>query len=65
MEASVPKDGQRIRFLTSAEKKTTLGKRSRFEERLEGDPNAFASVLIDGNRFQVGPLKQALRVIVS
>ena len=55
-------DGQNIRFLTSAEKKTTLGKRSRFDERLEGDPNAFISVLIDGNCFQVGLLKQSLRV---
>ena len=55
-------DGQNIRFLTSAEKKTTLGKRSRFDERLEGDPNAFASVLIDGNCFQVGLLKQSFRV---
>ena len=55
-------DGQNIRFLTSAEKKTKLGKRSRFDERLEGDPNAFISVLIDGNCFQVNLLTQSLPV---
>lgn len=45
--------GQRIRFLTSAEKKSSLGKESRMDERVEGDPNAFISVLINGNCFQV------------
>ena len=60
--ASVPKEGQKIRFLTSAEKKTILGKRSRFEEREEGDPNAFISVLIDGNTLQVGLFKHSLQV---
>ena len=55
-------DGHRIRFLTSAEKKSTLGKRSRFDERLQGDPNAFVSVLINGNCFQVGLVKQSLRM---
>ena len=60
--ASVPKDGLKIRFLTSAEKKTTLGKRSIFEERMEGDPNAFVSVLIDGNCLQVGLLEQSLQL---
>ena len=55
-------DGQNVRFLTSAEKKTTLGKRSRFDERLEGDPSAFLSVIIDGNCFQVGLLEQSLRI---
>lgn len=44
--------GQRIRFLTSAEKKSSLGKESRMDERMEGDPNAFISVLINGNCFQ-------------
>ena len=61
-EASVPMDGQTIRFLTSAEKKSTLGKHSRFDERLQGDPNAFVSVLINGNCFQVGLVKQFLRM---
>ena len=45
--------GKKIRFLSSSEKMTSLGKRSRIDERLEGDPNGFISVLIDGNCFQV------------
>ncbi|KAF6222030.1 hypothetical protein HO133_001998 [Letharia lupina] len=44
--------GQKIRFLTSAEKMSSLGKHSRIDERMEGDPNAFVSVLIDGDCFQ-------------
>lgn len=61
-EAMAPVDGQKIRFLTSAEKKTALGKHSRFDERPQGDPNAFVSVLINGNCFQVGLVKQSLQV---
>ncbi len=45
--------GQRIRFLTSDEKMSSLGKHSRADERMEGDPNAFISVLINGDCFQV------------
>lgn len=44
---------QKIRYLTSAEKVSSLGGHIRGEERMEGDPNAFISVLIDGNCFQV------------
>ena len=44
---------RKIRFLTSAEKKSSLGKHTRYEDRMEGDPNAFISVLINGNCFQV------------
>ena len=44
---------QKIRFLTSAEKMSSLGKHSRVDDRMEGDPNAFISVLINGNCFQV------------
>ncbi|CAD6591211.1 MAG: hypothetical protein ASARMPRED_005263 [Alectoria sarmentosa] len=43
---------RKIRFLTSAEKMSSLGKHSRDDERMEGDPNAFVSVLINGNCFQ-------------
>ena len=45
--------GHRIRFLTSVEKMSSLGKHSRTDDRMEGDPNAFISVLINGNCFQV------------
>lgn len=48
---------QRIRFLTSAEKMSSLGKHSRVDDRMEGDPNAFISVLINGNCFQVSFLQ--------
>ena len=45
--------GKKVRFLTSAEKMSSPGKHSREDERMEGDPNAFISVLINGNYFQV------------
>ena len=54
--------GNKIRFLTSAEKKSHLGKHSRINERMEGDPNAFVSVLINGNCFQVKLWRHPLRV---
>ncbi len=48
--------GPKSRFLTSSEK-TSLGKHPRFNERMEGDPNGFISVLINGNCFQVKILR--------
>ena len=49
--------GRKIRFLTSAEKMSNLGKHPRPDERVEGDmeidPNGFVSVIINGNCFQV------------
>lgn len=44
---------QNIQFLTSREKMSSLGKHQRVGDRMEGDPNAFISVLINGNCFQV------------
>ena len=43
----------KFRFLTTAEKVSSLGKHSRIDERMEGDPFGFVSVLINGNCFQV------------
>ena len=54
--------GQTIRFLTSDEKMSSLGKHARTDERMEGDPNAFLSVLINGNCFQVNILRHPLSV---
>ena len=51
---------QNIRFLTSVEKMSSLGKHSRDDERMEGDPNAFISVLVNGNCFQVKLLERLL-----
>ena len=54
--------GHKIRFLTSAEKMSSLGKHPRTDERIEGDPNAFISVLINGNCFQVKLPRHPLNV---
>ena len=57
---------RKIRFLTSAEKMSNLGKHSRTDERMEGDmeidPNGFVSVLINGNCFQVELSRHLSRV---
>ncbi len=58
-QASTLMSGPKSRFLTSSEK-TSLGKHPRFNERMEGDPNGFISVLINGNCFQVNTPRDTL-----